>query len=244
MKTSTALILSILVSITTFTATATTAEGEFKSIENLGFKITESISIPNSTLSDFKLIKIGADWVIARPGSNLVIKGDIIDLSKRESIVSQLKRPYFLKTLKSYPEHLKISYLPPSDVPTTSTLTIFTDTSCPYCQKLHVELPALNEAGVRIDYIPFARGYTTGSGYADLVSIWCSDDKKAAMDSAMNNTLLSSEKCLTQAVSRGYQLSDTLTLSGTPAIFTEKGTQISGYLPAHELLAILNSESE
>jgi protein-disulfide isomerase len=60
----------------------------------------------------------------------------------------------------------------------------------------------------------------------------------------MTNTLLSSEKCLTQAVSRGYQLSDTLTLTGTPAIFTEKGTQISGYVPAHELLTILKTESK
>lgn len=244
MKTLTALFISTLVSITSVSAFAESKISDFKSIEDLGFNISESIDIPNAELSEFKLIKIGFDWVIAKPGSSLVIKGDIIDLTKRESIIPVLKRPYFLKNLNTYPNHLKISYFPAEDVPTTSTITVFTDTSCPFCQKLHLELPALNKAGIRVDYIPFARGYTSGAGYADLVSIWCSDDKKAAMDRAMTNTLLSSEKCLTQAVSRGYQLSDTLTLTGTPAIFTEKGTQISGYVPAHELLTILKTESK
>ena len=36
-------------------------------------------------------------------------------------------------------------------------ITIFTDISCPYCQKLHQEVPELNKQGVTVRYLAFPR---------------------------------------------------------------------------------------
>ncbi|MGC6563786.1 thioredoxin fold domain-containing protein, partial [Escherichia coli] len=36
-------------------------------------------------------------------------------------------------------------------------ITVFTDISCPYCQKLHQEVPELNKQGVTVRYLAFPR---------------------------------------------------------------------------------------
>ena len=234
--------LIIILSTSTF-ATDHSDLNRFKSITDLGFNITETIKIPSKGLEGFELIKVGRDWIIAKPGSNFVMKGDIIDLNKRESVVDELKKPFYLNKLTTYPSNLKISYKPNENIKTQSTITVFTDTSCPFCQKLHAEIPALNNAGIQVDYIPYPRSYPNGRGYSELVSIWCSDDQVKAMDETMLGTSLNSEKCLTQAVSRGYQLSNSLGLTGTPAIFTENGLLISGFLPANKLITTIDADN-
>ena len=36
-------------------------------------------------------------------------------------------------------------------------ITVFTDTDCGYCQKLHSEVPQLNRLGVEVRYVAFPR---------------------------------------------------------------------------------------
>ena len=40
-------------------------------------------------------------------------------------------------------------------------MTVFTDSSCPYCQKLHNEIPDLLENNVEVRYVLFSRNGNT-----------------------------------------------------------------------------------
>ncbi len=73
-------------------------------------------------------------------------------------------------------------------------INVFTDIDCGYCQKLHQEIPRLNELGVTVRYLAYPRagilsqetGQPTPS-YKKINYVWCSDDRKTAM-TEMKNT--------------------------------------------------------
>ncbi|MDK2779041.1 MAG: DsbC family protein [Pseudomonadota bacterium] len=73
-------------------------------------------------------------------------------------------------------------------------INVFTDIDCGYCQKLHQEIPRLNELGITVRYLAYPRsgiknpqtGELTDS-YLKANYVWCQADRKAAM-STMKNT--------------------------------------------------------
>ena len=54
-------------------------------------------------------------------------------------------------------------------------ITGFTDISCPYCQKLHQEVPELNKQGVTVRYLAFPRnGVKNNVVSQQMNAVWCS----------------------------------------------------------------------
>jgi len=67
-------------------------------------------------------------------------------------------------------------------------INVFTDIDCGYCQKLHQEIPKMNELGITVRYLAYPRAgirsQQTGqltSSYQKINYVWCSDDRKTAM---------------------------------------------------------------
>ncbi|GIT49381.1 MAG: hypothetical protein Ct9H300mP14_13090 [Gammaproteobacteria bacterium] len=67
----------------------------------------------------------------------------------------------------------------PQDV--KSTITVFTDTSCGYCVKLHQEIAQTVAGGVKVRYLGFPRSGLNSSSGETLVSVWCADNRQQAM---------------------------------------------------------------
>ena len=59
------------------------------------------------------------------------------------------------------------------DGETRATVTVFTDVTCFYCQKLHREVPELNKRGVAVRYLAYPRAGLGSDGYKQLASAWC-----------------------------------------------------------------------
>jgi thiol:disulfide interchange protein DsbC len=116
-------------------------------------------------------------------------------------------------------------------------LNIFTDTSCPYCTKLHNEIPALQEKGVTIKYSAFPRGGKKGPGYNTLASVWCSEDREKALDLAFKGINPENKSCSSTAViDAQYKLGVKMGIQGTPASFTSDGKEIAGFMKARKIL--------
>lgn len=226
---------SILFAIaTTLSLSAFSAPEDYKEIKKLGFNIQDEIQLKDTEFKDLSLIRIGKDWVISKPGTNLVIKGEIIDLSTRSIITGDFKKEFYKPIIDAFPESMKISFKPKGEV--KSVINVLTDTSCPFCKKLHDEVPALNNAGIQVDYIPFVRGYTRGGGYKPMLSAWCADNPNAEIEKIFATGSSSENKCLTQSLIKGYNLATEVGADGTPAIFLEDGGNISGYAPAATII--------
>lgn len=119
-------------------------------------------------------------------------------------------------------------------------LYVFTDVDCGYCRKFHAEVPELNKRGIEVRYLAFPRGGTTSSVAGKLSSVWCAKDRQRAMTEAKRGAALAAATALCKnPVNKQYDLGTELGVRGTPAVFSEDGMQLGGYVPADQLAKTL-----
>ena len=113
-------------------------------------------------------------------------------------------------------------------------ITVFTDTDCGYCQKLHSELAELNRRGVEVRYVAFPRQGIGSHSYNTLVSVWCAKDRREAMNLAKTRQAVPDAQC-ENPVAKQFQLGQMIGVQGTPSIVLANGQMIPGYQPAPQL---------
>ena len=116
---------------------------------------------------------------------------------------------------------------------------VFTDVDCYYCQKLHQEVPALEELGVEIRYLAYPRAGIGSPSYRKIASAWCANDKTASLTALKAGQEIPDNVCEPNPVAGQYQLGGQLGVNGTPALVTESGKLLPGYMPADKLAAAL-----
>jgi thiol:disulfide interchange protein DsbC len=116
-------------------------------------------------------------------------------------------------------------------------ITVFTDTDCGYCQKLHSEVPELNRLGVEVRYLAFPRQGLGSAAAKELANVWCAKDKQQAMDLAKTRQAVPDAQC-DNPVAKQYALGQMIGVTGTPAIVLANGKIIPGYQPAPQLAKI------
>ncbi|WNF45741.1 bifunctional protein-disulfide isomerase/oxidoreductase DsbC [Pseudomonas sp. SG20056] len=116
-------------------------------------------------------------------------------------------------------------------------ITVFTDTDCGYCQKLHSEVPELNRLGVEVRYLAFPRQGLESAAAKELSNVWCAKDQQDAMNRAKARQGVADAQC-DSPVAKQYALGQMIGVSGTPAIVLANGKIIPGYQPAPQLAKI------
>lgn len=117
---------------------------------------------------------------------------------------------------------------------TKAVVNVFTDVDCGYCQKLHLEVPALNAMGVEVRYLAYPRAGVGSPSYAKIVSAWCADDPLTALTKLKARQEIPPLTCA-NPVAEQFDLGRAMGVTGTPAIVTEDGRLLPGYMPAAEL---------
>ncbi|MGR5281127.1 bifunctional protein-disulfide isomerase/oxidoreductase DsbC [Photobacterium damselae] len=122
-------------------------------------------------------------------------------------------------------------------------ITVFTDTTCGYCRKLHNEMQAYNDKGITVRYLAFPRGGEQSGNFMQMAQIWGAKDRAKAMDDAKNGSF--DPKGITprtDLIKKHYELGVAMGVNGTPAIVLEDGTMIPGYQPAASLSQMLDAQ--
>ncbi|MFU2509658.1 MAG: bifunctional protein-disulfide isomerase/oxidoreductase DsbC [Pseudoalteromonas prydzensis] len=166
-----------------------------------------------------------------------LMQGTLIDLNNRNNLTEQALNGVRQEGLAQYEDSM-IVYKAKNE---KHSITVFTDISCGYCRKLHRELDDLLEAGITVKYLAFPRGGLQGSGYADLMNVWCAKDQQEAMTAAKSGADTKVMAGCHAPVAEHYQLGQSFGINGTPAIILEDGTMIPGYQPAAALAAALEA---
>lgn len=113
-------------------------------------------------------------------------------------------------------------------------ITVFVDTECPFCHKLHEEIADLNQRGVTVRYLAYPRQGLNTTAYETLVSVWCAADPKEAINDAIDGDRIKSVQC-ENPVKKQYELGRSIGIQGTPAILLDNGQLVTGYQPAEAL---------
>ncbi|RLM19014.1 bifunctional protein-disulfide isomerase/oxidoreductase DsbC [Brenneria alni] len=119
-------------------------------------------------------------------------------------------------------------------------ITVFTDITCGYCQKLHEQMKDYNALGITVRYLAFPRQGPNSQAGKDMQSIWCVANRNKAFDEALKGEEISPATCKT-AITGHYQLGVQFGVQGTPAIVLEDGTVVPGYQGPKEMLAMLDA---
>ena len=90
--------------------------------------------------------------------------------------------------------------------------------------------------------ICFSPGQVKGSdSYNKAVSVWCAKDRNAALTAAKKDQKMESKTCA-NPIDKHMQLSEEFGAQGTPMIVTENGNVSPGYVPAKQLVEMLQAE--
>jgi len=122
---------------------------------------------------------------------------------------------------------------------TRAHITVFTDVTCFYCQKLHKEVPELNKRGVEVRYLAYPRAGVGSEGYQQLVNAWCADNPQETLTKLKSKQSVQQKSCEDNPVADQYRLGQELGVRGTPAMITTDGKMIPGYQSADDLMVTL-----
>ncbi|MGE5241274.1 MAG: DsbC family protein [Bacteroidota bacterium] len=166
--------------------------------------------------------------------------GDLVDVGAHASLTEARRAELRVQMLNAVGEKNMIVMGP--DKP-KRTLTVFTDVDCPYCAKFHLDVPTLNQAGVKVRYLFFPRTGIGSESYKRAVAVWCASDRVKAIGIAKAGGKLDMKTC-PNPVEHDYQLGQRLGVEGTPTIFLDDGKKLPGYVPAPRLLVMLGLKGE
>ncbi len=185
---------------------------------------------------------IGSDVAYLLSNGRYALVGELIDLKTGENLTELTKSKDKLRLLKSFPESDMVIFK--AEGKTRHTITILTDTDCPFCRKLHKDIPELQKAGITIRYIAFPRNGKQGINYNTMRSVWCAKDREKAMSiakGAIDGELDKGTCKAGDAVDRGFEFGLKIGLRGTPAIILPNGKMIEGYVKADKLIQMIKS---
>ncbi len=116
-----------------------------------------------------------------------------------------------------------------------ASITVFTDVDCGYCQKLHQEVPAMNDMGIEVRYLAYPRAGIGSPSYEKIASAWCADDKQDALTKLKQRQSIPTNVCENNPVAEQFELGHAMGVTGTPSLILENGEMVPGYLPAQQL---------
>ncbi|MFJ4141551.1 bifunctional protein-disulfide isomerase/oxidoreductase DsbC [Pseudomonas sp. NPDC089734] len=205
-----------------------------KTLESLQLELpVESIAAsPFNGLYEVKLK--GGRVLYASADGQFVVQGYLFQIQngKPVNLTEKTERQAISKTINAIPTNEMVVY--PAIGETKSHITVFTDTTCPYCHKLHEEVGKLNKMGIEVRYLAFPRQGLGSPGDQQLQAVWCSKDRKDAMDRMVEGKDIKAPKC-ENPVTKQFEMGQSIGVNGTPAIVLADGQLIPGYQPAAQV---------
>lgn len=177
--------------------------------------------------------------VYASEDGAFFILGDLFGVTSTgfENLAEKQRSADRLEALAEVPGEETIIF--PARGKTLSHITVFTDVSCVFCQKLHKEVPELNRRGVEVRYLAYPRQGIGSAGFRQLASAWCADDRQDTLTRLKNRESLPDNVCPGNPIAAQFELGKQLGVRGTPAIVMPTGEMIPGYRSADDLVDLL-----
>ncbi len=201
-----------------------------QTIPNLGIEAVTEAELPGFYLLE---LSNGQTLYGTKEGKHL-FSGDLFSIANGQIVnYAENRRAMKRKRLMDMqPADDMVVFSPAGQ--TKTYVSVFTDVDCSYCRKLHQEMAELNALGIEVRYLAYPRGGLGTPTYAKIVSAWCAENPNDAITALKSGLNIPSKECSNPVASQ-YQLGQQIGVTGTPAIVTEDGRLLPGYMPAAQL---------
>ncbi|MDZ4297549.1 MAG: thioredoxin fold domain-containing protein [Moraxellaceae bacterium] len=225
------------------TATTKSASGDFAAVRDSLLSFSPDVPIQeirSSAIPGLVEVELESGIIYVSEDGKHLLRGDIsrFDGQRLVSLTDEAmgrKRVELMKTLKR-----QDMVIFPAKGKAKEVITVFTDTDCGYCRRLHEEVPAMNRMGIEVRYLAYPRNLPrTGPDSSTskvMRDIWCHPTPDKAMTIVKSGGRVADGKASCKApIEAQYVLGQKMGVQGTPAIFTSKGVNVGGYVTAAQL---------
>lgn len=196
-------------------------------------------SVSPSVVPGFNSVVVDGHAVMVSSDGKYLIEGHVYDVDAHRDVMEDGLAGVRKQALARIPADQRLSFAPAT---TKYRVTVFTDPDCPYCREFHKQIAEYNKLGIAVDYVLFPLTIHPG---ADALSqtIWCSKDRHAAFNEALDGKKLAPLTCA-NPIAQLMQRAQDMGVSGTPAIFADDGTQLGGYVTPAQLAQRLQQQAQ
>lgn len=195
-------------------------------------------SVRESPVPGLKEVRADGQVLYFTEDGEHMLVGDIYRVKDRANLTELSRSRVRAELLAESDPKTHITYGNPK---AKDVVYVFTDSSCPYCQRWHDNVDELTKAGVRVEYLAWPRGGSRSPAMAEMEAVWCAKDRAKAYDDLIAGTPSASDRCSSPVMSH-YALGEKVGVRGTPAVFTADGRQIGGYTSAATILEALAAQ--
>ncbi len=182
-------------------------------------------------------LRMGPQVAYVSADGRFLVRGDIIEVKTDSNLTEVRRSSARLSAIEDVGEANMIVFAPKQ---VKHTINVFTDIDCGYCRKLHKEMDQYLAEGIRVRYLFFPRSGPNTDSWTKAETVWCSADRNTALTRSKRGEVITAKACNPTPVQRHYSLGLEFGVQGTPAIITDTGELLPGYVPAGELAGYLN----
>jgi thiol:disulfide interchange protein DsbC len=227
-----------------FALSAALADEKPLSKEEIAGKLNgiEPTDISDSPIDGLYQVAVGANVAYVTSDGKYIVRGDIYDADSSANITEETRAQARVAMLKGVDPKSMIVFSP-KDGKVKHTVTIFTDIDCGYCRQFHREIDKVTAMGVEVHYLFFPRTGPNTESWTKADHVWCAADHNAALTKAKLGGEVPDATCGNTPVEAHYSLGKRIGVRGTPAVFSESGELVGGYLPPATLMKVLDESA-
>jgi thiol:disulfide interchange protein DsbC len=220
------------------------ADEKTLSKEDLAGKLNgvEASDISESPIPGLYQVAIGSNVAYVTNDGRYLFRGDIYDADTSTNITEETRSKARVAMLHEVDPKSMIVFSP-KDGKVKHTVTVFTDIDCGYCRQFHREIDKVTALGIEVHYMFFPRTGPDTESWEKADHVWCAADHKTALTKAKLGGEIPQATCGNTPVESHYALGKRLGVRGTPAMFSESGELLGGYLPPATLLKALDESA-
>ncbi len=195
--------------------------------------------ISDSPLPGIYQVAIGAQVAYVTKDGRYIIRGDIYDADSSANVSEETRARARVSMLDSVDPASMIVFKPASGE-VKHKITIFTDIDCGYCRQFHREIDKVTALGIEVHYLFYPRTGPNTESWTKADQVWCAPNHNSALTRAKLGGEIPEVPACNSPVEAHYELGQQIGVRGTPAIFSETGELIGGYLPPATLAKVLD----
>jgi thiol:disulfide interchange protein DsbC len=174
-----------------------------------------------------------------------LVSGNVYDLDTQVNLTATRRNAARARALAAASEDQMIVFSPAN---AKMTVTVFTDIDCGFCRRFHGQIAEMNKAGIRVRYLMFPRSGPGTESWRKAETVWCAADRRDALTRAKRGEEVkakSAKSCkAAEAIQAQYSMGEDMGVEGTPAIFTQTGDYVGGFMTTDQLVKVIQESQK
>jgi thiol:disulfide interchange protein DsbC len=193
-------------------------------------------SIARSPVKGLYEVYVDGEILYVEETGRTALHGSLLDVASKANLTQARKDKLLSVLFSELPLELAIKTVKGNG---QRVFAAFEDPNCGYCKQLHATLKTVDDYTLYTFLVPILGP----DSEAKVRTIWCADDRAAALSSTLQGAQLTGSAPCDVPMDQLVRLAQKLRVQGTPTLIFTDGTRINGMLPADRFVLRLSAST-